>query len=198
MALAAALTALTTLTACGSLTPAGSAPPLPEAPVAVESGAAAPPASATGEASQVPPATVELDGAPPAQVTLADVTDEGFLAVPEDVSKLGWWIGSAPMGAARGTTLIAGHVDSAVAGLGVFATLKEMGEGDQITVVDGLGNPWRFEVTESVQVTKSQLPTELFDTSGERRLALVTCGGPFDAQRRSYEDNLIVWAEPVG
>lgn len=189
------LVAAVALTACGSLTPTGSAPPLPDAPVAVESGAADPPA--TGKVSQVPPATVELDGASPAQVALADVTDDGFLAVPEDISKLGWWIGSAPMGSPRGTTLIAGHVDSAAAGLGVFAKLKSMGEGDRITVVDGLGNPWRFEVTDSVQVTKSQLPAELFDTSGERRLALITCGGPFDAELRSYEDNLIVWAEPV-
>jgi LPXTG-site transpeptidase (sortase) family protein len=186
------------LTACGSLTPAGSAPPLPSAPVATESGAAsAPSTSANGDAAQVPPATVELDGASPAQVALADVTDDGFLAVPEDISKLGWWIGSSPMGASRGTTLIAGHVDSAVAGLGVFAKLKEMGEGDQITVVDGLGNPWRFEVTDTQQVTKSQLPAELFDTAGDRRLALITCGGPFDERLRSYEDNLIVWAEPV-
>jgi hypothetical protein len=184
------------LTACGSLTPAGSAPPLPSAPVATESGAA-PTGSATEDAAQVPPASVELDGASPAQVALADVTDDGFLAVPEDISKLGWWIGSSPMGAPSGTTLIAGHVDSAVAGLGVFAKLKEMGEGDQITVVDGLGNPWRFEVSDTQEVTKSQLPAELFDTAGDRRLALITCGGPFDERLRSYEDNLIVWAEPV-
>jgi hypothetical protein len=126
------------LTACGSLAPAGSAPPLPDAPVATESGSASTTPAPEG-AAQVPPATVELDGASPAQVALADVTEDGFLAVPEDISKLGWWIGSSPMGAPRGTTLIAGHVDSAVAGLGVFAKLKEMGAGDQITVVDGLG-----------------------------------------------------------
>jgi Sortase domain len=184
------------LTGCASLAPAGSAPPLPSAPVATES-AAAPTGSADEDAPQVPPASVELEGASPAQVALADVNDDGFLAVPEDISKLGWWVGSSPMGAPRGTTLIAGHVDSAVAGLGVFAQLKEMGAGDEITVVDGLGTPWKFEVTDTVQVTKSELPAELFDTDGERRLALITCGGPFDAQLRSYEDNLIVWAEPV-
>jgi LPXTG-site transpeptidase (sortase) family protein len=184
------------LTACGSLAPAGSAPPLPDAPVSTESGSASTPQASEG-AAQVPPASVELDGASPAQVALADVADDGFLAVPEDISKLGWWIGSSPMGATRGTTLIAGHVDSAVAGLGVFAKLKEMGAGDQITVVDGLGNPWKFEVTDTEQVTKSKLPGELFDTSGDRRLALITCGGSFDSRLRSYEDNLIVWAEPV-
>jgi hypothetical protein len=183
------------LTACGSLPVAGSAPPLPSAPVATESAASTP--SAGEDAAQVPPATVELEGASPAPVALADVADDGFLAVPEDISKLGWWIGSSPMGAPRGTTLIAGHVDSAVAGLGVFAKLKDMGAGDRITVVDGLGNPWRFEVSDTQQVTKSQLPAELFDTDGKRRLALITCGGPFDAKLRSYEDNLIVWAEPV-
>ncbi|MBC8092483.1 MAG: class F sortase, partial [Pseudonocardia sp.] len=51
-------------------------------------------------------------------------------------------------------------------------------------------------VSEIQQVTKDALPAGLFDTGGERRLALVTCGGSFDRDARSYRDNLIVWAVP--
>ncbi len=153
------------------------------------------PAAAAGSVS-APPAQLEVEGNI-APVFLAPVADDGSLLVPEDVAELGWWIGSAPMGAAGGTTLIAGHVDSAEQGLGVFADLRTVEVGDQVAVVDGLGGRHAFEVSEIDEVVKSALPEELFTTSGPRRLALVTCGGPFDTETRSYRDNLIVWAEPV-
>ena len=192
------------LTACG--TPAGTAgAPLPvgSAPPA---GAAASPAPAQPGASgsagssqpaNVTPASVVLDGAEPAPVGLANVSADGSLNVPPDVDELGWWIGSKPMGAGVGTTLIAGHVDSAVAGLGYFARLTELAEGDPITVVDGLGEEWQFAVSDTQQVGKGDLPEELFDTTGERKLALVTCGGEFDEATGHYTDNFIVWATPA-
>lgn len=133
----------------------------------------------------------------PAPVALAPVTADGLLAVPDDVSELGWWVGSAPMGVAAGTTLVAGHVDSAEEGLGVFARLRDLSEGDEVTVLDGLGASYRFQVSGTVEVGKAELPAELFDTTGERRLALVTCSGPFDSEARSYRNNLIVWATPA-
>lgn len=194
------------LSACGATGPSapplpvGAAQPSPSPPTLSSDGPSPERSSPDGAATapvNVPPASVELSGASPAPVGLADVTDDGFLDVPPDISRLGWWVGSAPMGAAAGTTLIAGHVDSAVAGLGVFARLSEMGAGDDVTVVDGLGNSHEFVVTDTEKVVKSELPTGLFDTEGERRLALVTCGGPFDPVARSYRDNLIVWAEPT-
>ena len=41
---------------------------------------------------------------------------------------------------------------------------------------------------------KSALPASLWVTTGQPKLALVTCGGPFDAATGHYSDNLIVWA----
>jgi sortase (surface protein transpeptidase) len=145
----------------------------------------------------VTPASVVLDGAEPAPVGLSAVADDGTLNVPKDIDELGWWVGSKPMGAAAGTTLIAGHVDSAVAGLGYFAKLTEMQVGDPITVVDGLGQEWQFAVSDTQQTGKEALPAELFDTTGERKLALVTCGGEFDQATGHYTDNFIVWATPA-
>jgi len=143
-----------------------------------------------------PPAEVRLGGVR-APVTLAPVAADGTLAVPDDVSELGWWVGSAPMGAAAGTTLVAGHVDSAEQGLGVFARLRDVAPGDEVAVVDGLGGEHLFRVTEVEQVAKGDLPRRLFSVDGPRLLALVTCSGPFDEATRHYRDNLVVWAQPA-
>lgn len=194
------------LSACGSAPEpalpygAGSAGPPATSSAPAPAADDAPADTGAGEGSdrvEIPPVSVELDGAKPAPVGLADVTPDGFLDVPEEVDRLGWWVGSTPMGATKGTTLIAGHVDSAVAGLGVFARLQEMSEGDPVTVVDGIGKRWEFVISEKEEVTKSALPDTVFDTEGERRLALVTCGGPFDQAAGHYRDNLIVWATPA-
>jgi hypothetical protein len=46
-------------------------------------------------------------------------------------------------------------------------------------------------------VLKDELPQALFSRSGEKRLYLVTCGGPFNAKSGHYRDNVIVSAVPA-
>ena len=41
------------------------------------------------------------------------------------------------------------------------------------------------------------LPREVLRARGVPRLVLITCGGPFDQVRRSYRDNLVVYAVPA-
>ena len=56
----------------------------------------------------------------------------------------------------------------------------------------------RYRVVGKQTIVKQRLPTErLFARDGPPRLVLITCGGPFDAELRSYRDNLVVLAEPV-
>ena len=52
---------------------------------------------------------------------------------------------------------------------------------------------------ESVQtVTKQDVPWDaIFDRSGPSRLTLVTCGGEFDYDARTYLSNVIVSANPI-
>jgi LPXTG-site transpeptidase (sortase) family protein len=180
-------------TAAGAL-PVGSAP---TGQAAAASSAPAQPDSGDSAPANVSPASVEIAGAGPAPIGLVDTAADGSLNIPKEIDTLGWWVGSKPMGADKGTTLIAGHVDSAAAGLGYFAKLTELEKGDPITVVDGLGEKWVFEVNETKQTVKSALPKDVFDTSGERRLVLITCGGDFDEAKRSYVDNYIVYATPA-
>jgi sortase (surface protein transpeptidase) len=66
---------------------------------------------------------------------LPAATVDGVLKVPENVQHVGWWDGSALAGEPFGSTVIAGHVDSATEGIGFFARLLRIKVGDTITAV---------------------------------------------------------------
>ncbi|MFT4035693.1 MAG: class F sortase, partial [Patulibacter sp.] len=54
-----------------------------------------------------------------------------------------------------------------------------------------------YRVTSLRTVAKNRLPESLFTRSGERRLYLVTCGGPFNTAIGHYRDNVILTAVPL-
>ena len=60
------------------------------------------------------------------------------------------------------------------------------------------GTTFRYRVTALRQFPKDELPwAQVFSQDVPERLVLVTCGGRFDRSRRSYADNVVVYAEPV-
>jgi uncharacterized repeat protein (TIGR01451 family) len=131
------------------------------------------------------------------------------LTIPSDIGEVGWWDGTlqdgnrqltvnAPAPGAPGVAILAGHVDSAAAGPGALYRLGDLRPGQAIEVTDAQGTTTSWRVIAPPQITaKANLPTSLFATTGPPRLALVTCGGPFDARSGHYEDNVIVWAALV-
>ena len=120
----------------------------------------------------------------------------GALDVPSNIRSVGWWKdGAAPGG--EGSVLIAGHVDSKKNGAGAFYALKDGKKGDRITVTTSDDKTRTYRVTGVRTVKKDALPQALFSRSGEKRLYLVTCGGPFNAKIGHYRDNVIVSAVPV-
>ncbi len=127
------------------------------------------------------------------------VTVRGVLRVPESVERVGWWDGGAFAGDPFGATVVAGHVDSSRQGLGAFAALLDVRPGEQV-VLEGEGHRAVYEVTSVDQVDKDALATssDAFGQLGTHRLVLITCTGAFDPQRRSYDQNLVVVAAPVG
>jgi hypothetical protein len=55
----------------------------------------------------------------------------------------------------------------------------------------------KFRVTGVRTYHKKHLPyKEIFDQKSVGRIAIVTCGGPFDAATGSYLDNIVVFAVP--
>ncbi|MCM3696313.1 class F sortase [Microbacterium oleivorans] len=123
------------------------------------------------------------------------VEDTGEMEIPERPSIAGWYrFGKAPADA-EGTTVIAAHVDDREYGVGPLAKLRNAREGDEVTVTDADGTVTTY-VTQSVTyIPRAELPVdELFTREGPRTLAVITCGGDFDQQTRTYSDNVVLIA----
>ncbi len=123
------------------------------------------------------------------------------LEIPQNPRIAGWWSPGAKPGAAKGTAIIAGHINYA----GVPGALGQIGRldpGDLVYVYGTLDADHRarvtFKVTGVRSYPKKTLPyREIFDQATVGRLAIVTCGGRFDASTGNYLENIVVYAVPV-
>jgi hypothetical protein len=124
----------------------------------------------------------------------------GALDVPLNPKVVGWWEGGARPGAKTGTAILAGHIN--YAGVqGVLARINTLNPGDTVYVDglhDGKQTRLRFTITGVRTYEKKALPyKEIFDQKSVGRLAIVTCGGPFDASTGNYLDNIVAYAVPA-
>ncbi|GAB3351880.1 class F sortase [Modestobacter lapidis] len=161
--------------------------------------ATARPAAPAPAATVVPPVRLSVPALGiDAPVDPVGVEPEGEMTLPGDVDRVGWYrFGPAP-GAAEGTAVVAGHVDDAEQGLGALAPLRAAEPGDELLVEAADGAVSRWQVVSRELIRKPGVPLgDLFTRSGPARLAVITCGGPFDAELRSYRDNVVVVAVPV-
>ncbi len=118
---------------------------------------------------------------------------------PLPPTTVGWWKYGAKPGAATGTAVIAGHINYAGV-TGAFGELGRLNPGDKV-IVHGMRHGKKTELTFTVTgvrtYSKTTLPWQkIFDQNVAGRLALVTCGGPFDASTGNYLDNIIAYAVP--
>jgi LPXTG-site transpeptidase (sortase) family protein len=201
--LAAALIPWAALAGCAPAVP----PPAPAAPAA--SAPPAPPAAPSPDPTPTtPPQVVQGVGAVPTRVAIPaidldqplidlGIAPDGRMEVPVDFDDVGWFTGGGRPGG-RGPTVIAAHVDSRV-GPAAFARLAELGVGDEVAVQDVDGGTTRYAVTEVADFAKADFPTaRVFGAQPTDQLRLITCGGIFDRSVGHYEDNRVVFAEPVG
>jgi LPXTG-site transpeptidase (sortase) family protein len=145
----------------------------------------------------VPEKLILQGGATAAVKPAVTVNDE--LQVPTNVNHVGWWDGSASAGDPFGSTVIAGHVDSAKGGVGFFAKLLRIKVGSKVTL-QGNGHRLSYQVTSVQTVAKEALASDgrAFDQTGDHRLVLITCTGDYRPDRGGYERNLVVIARPLG
>jgi sortase (surface protein transpeptidase) len=133
--------------------------------------------------------SIEVD----ARIVGVGLQDDGEMETP-DFGLAGWYrLGPRP--GDPGPAVIVAHVDS-VRGPDVFNRLGELAAGDEIVVEDAIGTRARFVVRDSETIPKSELPVERIWSEGDDPvLRLITCGGEFDRAIRSYESNVIVYAD---
>lgn len=121
---------------------------------------------------------------------------DGSMEVP-DFGEAGWYE-PGPRPGEPGPAVIAAHVDS-VAGPDVFYRLPDLAPGDRIVVVHADGTRSKFAVLDSEQQLKDELPVRrIWNDTDDTVLRLITCGGEFNRSRRSYESNVIVYADAAG
>ncbi len=156
-------------------------------------------ASPTSPTSVVAPVRISVPSRSlEARVDPVGVRDDRSMAIPADPDRVGWYrFGPAP-GAPAGSVVIAGHVDTARSGPGAFAELADVKVGEDVVVTLADGRSVAYRIQGRQTIVKRRLPTDLlFARDGAPRLVLVTCGGPFQPELRSYRDNVVVTAVPL-
>ncbi|MBM7578280.1 class F sortase [Jeotgalibacillus terrae] len=120
--------------------------------------------------------------------------ESGGMAVPDNGDEVAWFEPGFKPGQ-RGNAVLAGHVDSEKAPA-VFWDLKKLNPGDEITVTDSNGETLVFVVKDSVAYDTGEAPIEeIFGSSSEKGLNLITCTGYFDRGNGGYVERLVVYTE---
>ncbi|MGJ6961290.1 class F sortase [Streptosporangium sp. G11] len=115
------------------------------------------------------------------------------LVAPARFDRVGWNKAGPEPGEA-GAAVIAGHVDSRT-GPAVFHKLGKLRPGHRVHVDRADGSTVTFTVRRLARFPKSRIPDgQVYGSSKGAELRLITCGGTFDRKRRSYRDNVIVFA----
>jgi sortase (surface protein transpeptidase) len=180
-----------------ALVVAGCAPaPPPVAPPTVETTAE----TATGPkplpaAADVRPVRLRIPAIgvdAPALVPLGLGTDHQ-LEAPARFEDVGWYA-AGPVPGDPGPAVIAAHVDSR-SGPAPFFRLRDLHDGDEVFVGRSDGRETRFVVDTVQRYPKNAFPTDaVYGPAPGSALRLITCGGSFDAAKRSYRDNIVVYA----
>ena len=138
---------------------------------------------------------VDSLGISSAAIVDVGVEPNGEMEIP-GATEIGWYrFGPSP--GEPGSAVLAAHI--AFNGRdGVFRDLADIEVGDIVEVLFDDGSIDRFEITETAQYSKDELPVDrIFAKKGPSELTLITCGGDFNRSLRSYSDNVVAYAEPV-
>lgn len=129
-----------------------------------------------------------------APILSVGVDEEKQLDVPA-ADTVGWYEHSSLPGES-GATVLAAHVDYG-GKPGAFFDLADLRPNDALEVELADGSVMRYRVVGNTQYDKRELPAEeVFRKTGDEVLQLITCGGQFDPDARSYLANVVVTALP--
>ncbi len=125
--------------------------------------------------------------------------EDGSLAVPplDRPMQASWW-NESPTPGELGPAVILGHVNGN-GKPGVFLNLSKIQAGQQIFVDREDGQTAIFTVSHVDTVPKAAFPTQaVFGDTPDGQLRLITCGGGLDRSSRSYDSNVVVYANLTG
>ncbi|MGW3866650.1 class F sortase [Streptomyces sp. NPDC005047] len=179
--------------------PATSAPVAPNAPAETDQGGTDLSDGTAAVAKEPEPIGLSLprlDVA--ATVDPVGVDENSEVQIPVDPKRVGWYRFSPAPGAAEGSSVIVGHVDSDGRGLGVLVALNDVRKGDRVTVGRADGSTVEYRITSRRTVGKQDLAASgVFLRDGPAVLTMITCAGPYLPDKGGYQNNLLVTAAEV-
>lgn len=138
-----------------------------------------------------------------APVLIMGVDENGIMEAPDGPDDAAWYDFSAYPGAGS-NAVFSGHVDwyntgpDGGPGEAVFWHLKDLDQGDLIEVRLEDGTLYTYQVASREQVDpKTADVGAIVGPTQQELLTLITCGGTFDPDTRSYNMRVVVRAERV-
>lgn len=169
-----------------------------------------PPAEVKASAEQKTPAQKQAYTVPPThprQLTISKLgidanilpmgATRGVLNAPTSAWDVGWYNESGLPGLDTGALLIDGHVNDALNSPGVFYKLSSLVSGDKIQVERGDSQKFNYSVVTVEQKSLSNVDMNKMLTSttpGKQGLNLITCGGTYNYETKTYDDRVLVFA----
>ncbi len=128
-----------------------------------------------------------------ARVQQVGINKKGEMGIPDNFRDVAWYAyGPAP--GEKGSAVIDGHVDNALALSGVFKRLHEVRAGDEVIVVTESGAQLRFIVVDVQTYPYADVPLDLIFTRADAaRLNLITCAGTWVSGLRTYDKRTVVY-----
>ncbi|WP_422933406.1 class F sortase [Sinomonas sp. P47F7] len=109
------------------------------------------------------------------RVPIVETTDkDGYLVLP-DAPQIAHYVRAAPLGAARGSTVLAGHVNFADGALAPLEGLARIAVDAPVYLTASDGSTRRYRVIGLETYPKAGLSPSIFDREGPARLVLITC-----------------------
>ncbi|MEV7424415.1 MULTISPECIES: class F sortase [unclassified Streptomyces] len=180
----------------------GFQPVTPPMPSAAEAFAAGPGHYTEAAADPLPPAApvavripgIEVD----APVLGLGLARDGSLDVPPagNGNVVSWYKDGAAPGA-KGTAIVAGHVDNA-RGPAVFYALGTLKKGQRVEVARSDGRTAVFTVDAVEVYENADFPDDkVYGNTDRAELRVITCGGGFSA-KTGYQGNVVAYAHLIG
>jgi LPXTG-site transpeptidase (sortase) family protein len=128
---------------------------------------------------------------------LAVGAPKGTLGAPGSAWDVGWYDKSALPGTGSRALLIDGHVNDALNSPGIFYNLAKLTSGDEIGIERGDGEWFTYSVIKVQDIPLQDVDMSAMLTSvqeGKEGLNLITCGGNYDYQKKTYDHRILVFA----
>lgn len=143
-----------------------------------------------------------LDAATKTRIFPVGVNDQNMIAMPKNIHDAAWYKKSMVPGSGYGAVLLNAH-SIGIGKNGVFAELKKLKAGDEITIENGKGNSFTYSVVENQIVSleeanRSGMKTMMQSAEpGKEGLNLMTNAGKWIPRLQVFDQRVMVRAVAV-